>query len=336
MPKRTKIVAEISGNHNGSIDRACQLILTAHQCGADLVKIQIYEEDSLTIDSTNDEFMIKGGLWDGYSYYQLYQKAKTPRAWAHVLFDFAKAHNITLFASPFAPCDVDVLEKENCPIYKIASFEFNYLDLIEYVAQTKKPMVLSTGMADLKEIDRVVELLEKNRVNDYTLLVCQSQYPAAYENFNLSLIPFFKDRYKCKVGLSDHALGDKLDIAACAMGADMIEKHFTADRSLSSVDAQFSMDIADLKELVSDIKLIEQSIKEPKLQLSEDDLNSRYSRRSIYLIKNKKAGEIIKEDDIKVIRPALGLDPFDKPLVLNKKCKYDLVAPCPLAWDMLE
>ena len=224
------VVAELSGNHDGSLDRAIELMELAQSCKADAVKIQTYTEDSLTLDSNRDEFLLKGGLWGGQTYYELYKKAKTPREWMKPLFKHAKTHGIFLFSSPFCKDDVDCLEDAGCPVYKIASYELNDVALIDYCASFGKPMVMSTGLATLEEIDRAVEIVRKRGVEDLTLLHCESRYPADPNLFNLKAIPYLKDRYHCKSGLSNHAIGDELDIAATALGADMIEKHFTDDR----------------------------------------------------------------------------------------------------------
>ena len=322
-----KIVAELSGNHGGSIDRAMYLMSLAHEYGADLIKIQTYDEDSLTIDSKNSEFLIKEGLWKGYCLYDLYKEAKTPRTWMKTLFDYAKDNSIALFSSPFSFKDVDTLESVNCPIYKIASFEANYLDLIAYCAQTKKPLVISTGLASLSDVDRAYECAIKHGCSDITLLHCESKYPADPSLFNLNTIVFFKERYKCKVGLSNHSLGDSLDIAATALGADMIEKHFTDDRSKGGVDSAFSMDVDDLKTLVKDVTNVALSLGQKLLK--DPDINdpSFKFRRSLYLTKDLKKGDILSKDDVSTIRPGFGLEPYKLDEILGKKAKDDIKAP---------
>lgn len=329
MASAPTIVAEISGNHQGSLQKAKELILLAHNSGADMVKIQTYDEDSLTIDSNRPEFMLTSGLWQGYNYYELYKEAKTPREWVVPLFSFAREFGIKLFSSPFCPKDVDVLEESGCPVYKIASFEVNYPELIAHCAQTGKPIVMSTGLATLDEIDRAVQTLEDNGCKDYTLLHCESHYPADPSTFNLNSIPFFKERYKCKAGLSNHALGDALDIAATVLGADMIEKHFAIDRD-HGIDAAFSMTPDELRQLKYDTTNIAASLGVKGIHLSEQDNQDRAGRRSVYLIKDLKAGEVLTRDMVKVIRPAQGMDPYDLPLVLGKKANKDLSAPLPL------
>ena len=323
------IVAELSGNHQGDLDKAISLMDLAHQCGADMVKIQTYTEDSLTIASSRPEFQLTSGLWKGYSYYDLYKEAKTPREWMDPLFKHAREQGIVLFSSPFCPDDVDVLEKAGCPIYKIASFELNYPQLIAYCAQTGKPLVMSTGLATLEEIDAAVQVARDNGCQDLTILHCESHYPAEPSMFNLRSIPFFKERYQCKVGLSNHAIGNVLDIAATALGADMIEKHFALDRN-TGIDAAFSMTPDELKALKQDTLATAQALGIKGVRLSELDWQKRSGRRSVYLVKDLKAGETLTIDHVKIIRPDLGLDPYKLNDVLGHTAKEDLKAPLPL------
>lgn len=330
------IVAELSGNHNGSLNRAIELMELAHECGTDAVKIQTYTEDSLTLDSDRPEFKLEGGLWGGQTYYQLYKKAKTPREWMKPLFKHAKEHGIFLFSSPFSYADVDCLEEAGCPVYKIASYELNDVGLIDYCASKGKPMVMSTGLATLEEIDRAVEVVRKRGIDDLTLLHCESRYPADPEKFNLHSIPFLKERYKCKSGLSNHAVGDELDIAATALGADMIEKHFTDDRKNGGVDCAFSMDKDDLIKIVKDCKMIAKSLGVYGIHLQNDEYQMRAGRRSIYLVKNLKKGEILTKDAVRSVRPALGLEPYLLDKVLGKKAKSDLNEKTPLKFDDFE
>lgn len=323
------IVAEISGNHQGRLEQALEMIELAHQYGADMVKIQTYTEDSLTIPSNRDEFLLKDGLWKGYNYYELYKEAKTPREWMKPLFEHAREHNITLFSSPFSLEDVDVLEKAQCPIYKIASFELNYPQLIAYCAQTGKPMVMSTGLATLDEIDYAVDVARSNGCKDLTILHCESHYPADPSTFNLNSIPFFKERYNCKAGLSNHAIGDTLDIAATVLGADLIEKHFAKDRE-SGIDAAFSMTPDELRDLKDHTTIVAQSLGIKGVRLNELDIKKRDGRRSVYLVKDLKQGEVLTKEHVKIIRPAIGLAPAKLDNVLNKRAKHDLKAPLPL------
>ena len=324
------IVAEISGNHGGKLEIAQDLMLLAKKHGADAIKIQTYEADSLTIDSKREEFMIRGGLWAGQSLYELYQKACTPRSFVKPLFEFAKEHEIFLFSSPFSAKDVEVLEENACPAYKIASFELVDVDLIALCASTKKPLVMSVGLANLEEIERAYNVALKHGASEITLLHCESHYPAEPYMFNLKTISFLKHHFNCHVGLSNHALGSTLDIAATALGAQMIEKHFIDDRQSGEVDAAFSMTPQELSNLVKETEDVAQALGEEAVVLKEIDVSARGGRRSVYLVKDIAKGEVLSADKVKVIRPACGLEPYLLPTLLGKKAKCDLKAPLPL------
>ncbi len=324
------IVAELSGNHDGSLERAIELMDLAIANGADAVKIQTYTEDSLTLDCDRDEFKIKNGLWAGQTLYELYKKAKTPREWMKPLFKHAKEHGILLFSSPFAKEDVDALEDAGCGAYKIASYELNYPELIELCASTHKPMVISTGLGNLKEVDKAVEIATRAGCSELTLLHCESRYPADLKSFNLQTIPFYKKRYGCYAGLSDHALTDIADIAATALGADMIEKHFTDDRQKGGVDSAFSMEPCDLKKLRADTEITACALGVQDQILHEDEIALREGRRSVYLVRSLKKGEVLQHSDVKIVRPGLGLSPYELPLLIGKRAICDLQAPLPL------
>ena len=334
--QRAVIVAELSGNHNGSLDRAIELMELAHECGADAVKIQTYTEDSLTLDSPRDEFQLKGGLWGGQSYYDLYKKAKTPREWMKPLFKHAKEHGIFLFSSTFCFDDVDCLEEAGCPVYKIASYELNDVKLIDYCAQKGKPMVMSTGLATEEEIDRAVAIVKSHGITDLTLLHCESRYPAVPELFNLKSIQYLKEKYQCRAGLSNHAIGDELDIAAIALGADMIEKHFTDSKANGGVDSAFSMEKDDLIKLVNDNKIVSTAVGTKAIYLHDDEIAMRGGRRSYYLVKALKKGEKLSIDMVKSVRPALGLEPYLIDTIIGKKAKYDLDEKLPLLAEDFE
>lgn len=316
---RPSIVAEISGNHQGNLQRAMMLIRLAAAHGAHAVKIQTYEEDSLTLDCRRDEFMIKEGLWAGQSLYDLYKKAKTPRSFVKPLFDMAKEEDIVLFSSPFAQEDVQVLEDNDCPIYKIASFEVPDLPLIALCAQTRKPLIISTGLASVPEIDRAVETALKHGCTDLTLLHCESHYPSVPSDFNLNTIPFLKERYGCKAGLSDHSLSLSVDIAATALGASLIEKHFIDDRSIDAVDAPFSLMPDELSKLVEETAEIAGALGQKDIVLKEKDLKARPGRRSAYLVRNLNEGEVLTQECVRIVRPGLGLEPYKLPNLWGKK-----------------
>ena len=330
------IVAELSGNHNGSLQRAIELMEIAHDCNADAIKIQTYTEDSLTLDSNRPEFQLCGGLWGGQTYYELYKKAKTPREWMKPLFRHAKEHGIFLFSSPFCKDDVDCLEEAGCPVYKIASYELNDVELIDYCASKGKPMVMSTGLALEEEIERAVNIVRKRGVSDLTLLHCESRYPAVPEKFNLLSIPYLKEKFNCKSGLSNHALGDELDIAAVALGADMIEKHFTDDRAKGGVDCAFSMDIADLKKLVKDTKTVATALGKKDIHLQDDEYGMRSGRRSIYIVKDMKKGDVLTHECVRSVRPALGLEPYLLHSVIGKRAVCNLEKNQPLKKEFFE
>lgn len=330
MALRPRIVAEISGNHGGSLDRAMRLMLLAHEHGADAVKIQTYEADSLTLDSRRPEFVIQGGLWGGQTYYELYKKACTPRSFVKPLFERAREEGIFLFSSPFSASDVEALTAVDCPTYKIASFELNDVDLIKLCAQTGKALILSTGLATLEEIDRAINLALKFGNGDVTLLHCESHYPAIPEMFNLRSIPFLKERYGLPVGLSNHALGDSLDIAATALGASLIEKHFIDVRDEKYVDAAFSMTPEELEQLVADTEAVASALGERAVVLSERDRMARGGRRSVYLTSDMQEGELLTREHVRVVRPAMGLEPYRLEGVLGKRARAALKAPLPL------
>ncbi len=327
---RPEIVAELSGNHDGNIERAMELMDLAVKSGADAVKIQTYTEDSITLDCDRPEFQIKNGLWAGQTLYDLYKKSKTPREWMKPLFQHASAMRIKLFSSPFSADDVEILEKVGCPRYKIASFELNDLDLIKQCALTNKPVVMSTGLATLPEIDRAVGIMVQYGCNDLTLLHCVSSYPADPKRFNLMTIPFFKERYGCKTGLSNHALGDALDVAATLLGANMIEKHFIDSRTKGSVDSAFSMEPSDLKALREDTEDVLLSLGKKSVVLKPEEMAGRTARRSVYLVKSISKGESLTREHVRTVRPGLGLEPYLLDKLIGKKANADLEAPMPL------
>ncbi len=330
---RPLIVAELSGNHNGSLKRAMELMDLAAKSGADAVKIQTYTEDSLTLDCSRPEFMIKTGLWAGQTLYELYKKAKTPREWMKPMFEHAREKEIILFSSPFSPADVEALEEVGCPAYKIASYELNYPELISLCASTGKPLVISTGMGSLEEVDFAVDLALKKGCGELTLLHCESRYPADPKKFNLKSIPFFKKRYGCRAGLSDHALGDSADLAAIALGADMIEKHFTDSRAKGGVDSAFSMEPDDLKILREHSETVASSLGQENFWVRDDEKLLRTGRRSVYLVRPLKRGECLKREDVAVVRPGCGLSPYELPKLLGSKARNYLAAPLPLNPD---
>ncbi len=263
------IIAELSANHNGSIERAFESIKAAKEAGADAVKIQTYTADTMTIPCDNDDFKIKGGLWDGLNLYDLYKEAHTPYEWHKPLFDYAQEIGIMIFSSPFDKTAVDLLEELNTPLYKVASFEIIDLPLIKYIAQTKKPMIITTGMANLEEITEAVEVAKENGCTDLVLLHCISSYPAPVEQSNLLTIPDLTKRFNTTVGLSDHTMGIAVAIASVALGASVIEKHFTLSRKDKGIDSEFSIEPKELKQLCIDSKIAWEALGEAGYELKK-------------------------------------------------------------------
>ncbi len=316
------IIAELSGNHNGDICRAFKLIEAAKQAGADAVKLQTYTADTMTIDCDNNDFIIKGGLWDGYKLYDLYKEAHTPWEWHEALFAKGKELGITIFSTPFDETAVDFLESLCVPMYKIASFELVHLPLIAYVARLKKPMIMSTGMASLNEISEAVEVAFTNGCENLTLLHCVSEYPAPIENCNLATMLDLKKTFPtCKVGLSDHTLGTTVSIAAVALGAAVIEKHITLNRSEGGVDSAFSLEPHELKYLCDATYDAAMAIGKINYQRSDSEIKNKVFRRSVYAVRDIMKGEEFTKENIKVIRPGYGAKPKDyEKLLGNKAC----------------
>lgn len=303
------IIAEMSGNHNGSIERALATIDAAAGSGADAIKLQTYTPDTMTLDCDSDQFLIKGGLWDGFRLYDLYKWAHTPFEWHQALFEHARNRGITIFSTPFDETAVDLLESLGSPAYKIASFELTDLPLIRYVAQTGKPLVVSTGMASEQEIEDAVSVARASGCCDLVLLHCISSYPAPIEQSNLKQIPELSQRFGVNAGLSDHTHGTTAAIAAIALGACMIEKHFTLSRQDKGPDSEFSLEPAEFSVLVRETKDAWRSLGASGYARQRSEDSSRSFRRSLYFVKDLPAGHVIGPDDIKRIRPGYGLPP---------------------------
>ena len=329
------IIAELSANHNGSIERAFQSIKAAKKAGADCVKIQTYTADTMTIPCDNEEFQIRGGLWDGYNLYDLYKWAQTPYEWHKPLFDYAKEIDITIFSSPFDNTAVDLLEDLNTPAYKIASPEIIDIPLIKYVASTKKPMIMSTGMANLDEIIEAVEVAKENGCPDLVLLHCISSYPAPPEQSNLKTIPDLVKRFNVLSGLSDHTLGTTVATTSVALGACIIEKHFTLSRADKGPDSEFSLEPDELKQLCIDTKIAHQALGIAGYELKEAEKSGLKFRRSLYAVKDIKKGEKLTKDNIRSIRPGFGLLPKYYEQILDKTAKQDIKYGTPLKLKMV-
>ena len=328
------IIAEISANHNGNIDKALKLIEIAKNSGADAVKIQTYTPDTMTLDVDKEDFKIKGGLWDGRTLYDLYQEAHTPWDWHKKLFDFAKEVGITLFSSPFDESAVDFLDDLGAPAFKVASFEAVDIPLIQYIAKKKKPMIISTGMADFDEIKEAVEAVGENKDN-IVLLHCVSAYPAKAENYNLKTLCDLSDKFNVSVGLSDHTLGITTSVASVALGACVIEKHFIESRSDKGPDSEFSLEPHELKSLCQESKIAWQSIGEINYKKKGQENQNAVFRRSIYFSKNLKKGELIDESNVKRIRPGFGLPPKHFYEIMGKKVLKNVEAGDPVSWEIL-
>ena len=327
---RPYIIAEISGNHNGSIDRAKELVKLAKENGADCVKIQTYTPDTMTIKSNKDDFLIKGGLWDGYNLWDLYDWAQTPFEWQKELFGYANNIGITMISTPFDESAVDLLESLSCPFYKVASFELTDLPLIKYIAQTKKPIILSTGMANEKEIKEAIDTIIQYGSGDFILLHCVSGYPTPVEEINLDTITLLKKKFKCEIGLSDHTLGNTSAILSIALGAKVIEKHFTFDRSEGGPDAEFSMEPHELKDLSENISLAHKAIGVGSFEMKSAEESNIKFRRSIYVVNDIKKGDVFTKENIRRIRPGYGLEPKDYEKIIGLKAKRDLEEGNPL------
>lgn len=331
------IIAEMSGNHNQSLERALKIVDAAAKAGVDAVKIQTYTADTITINKADGEFFIndKDSLWQGQSLYRLYQQAYTPWEWQEKIFQRCKEHGIIGFSTPFDFSAIDFLEEIGNPIYKIASFENIDLPLIRKAAQTEKPLIISTGMANVTELGEAVDTARKYGCEDLTLLKCTSNYPASPEGSNLRTIPHMKDLFNCKVGLSDHTLGIGVAIAAVTLGATVIEKHFTLSRADGGVDSAFSLEPDEMAQLVKECNVAYQALGKISYEVSEQEKNSLQFRRSLYIVEDMKAGDIITEKNMRSIRPGLGLSPKYYDVILGKKINRDVYRGTALTWNMI-
>jgi len=331
------LVAEISANHLGDLNLARKLVNVAIDCGADAVKFQTYTADTMTMDIDLPDFKISDNhpLWGGAKLYDLYNDAHTPWNWHHELFNICNERNVIPFSSPFDSTAVDFLEGLNCKMYKIASMESGDIPLITKVMNTNKPVIVSTGASTIDEIDDVVEVF-KNRKENLTLLICTSSYPALPVDAHLLRIGTLRERYGVKVGISDHTLGIGVSLAAVGLGATMVEKHITLDRKLGGPDSAFSMEPLEFKQLATEIKSAKESLgsKEWGIQKAEDE--SRRLRRSLYIVKDVKIGDVLTSENIRAIRPGAGLQPKHLNKVLGKKFNRDLIAGTPLSFEVIK
>jgi pseudaminic acid synthase len=331
------IIAEMSGNHNQSLERALEIVEAAAKAGAHALKIQTYTADTMTLNLDNKDFKIEDpeSLWKGNTLYQLYQQAYTPWEWHKPIFDRARELGMIPFSTPFDETAVDFLEELDVPMYKIASFENNDIPLIKKVASTGKPMIISTGMATVAELEEAVRVAREAGCKDLVLLKCTSTYPATPENTNILTIPHMRELFNCQVGLSDHTMGIGVAVASVALGATVIEKHFTLSRADGGVDSAFSMEPEEMRALVIETERAWQSLGEVKYGPTEKEKASLKFRRSIYVAKDMKAGEKFTKESIKIIRPGYGLAPKYYDLILGKTVKKDVKKGTPLSWDIV-
>lgn len=325
------IIAEMSGNHNQSLERALEIVEAAAKSGAHALKIQTYTADTLTLNVQGKDFAIadEDSLWKGRNLYDLYNEAYTPWEWHKPIFDRAKELGMIAFSTPFDNTAVDFLEELDVPIYKIASFENTDLPLIEKVASTGKPMIVSTGMATVAELDELVRTAKNAGCKDLILLKCTSTYPATPENTNISTIPHMRDMFDIQVGLSDHTMGTGVAVAAVALGATVIEKHFTLNRADGGVDSSFSLEPLEMRALVEETERAWQSLGKVTYGPTEKEKASLKFRRSIYVAEDIKAGEVFTEQNIRIVRPGYGLEPKYYPQLLGKTAKktYEMGTP---------
>lgn len=328
------VIAELSANHNGKLETALRIVEKAKAAGADAVKLQTYRPDTITLDCDSEDFRIHGGLWDGRTLYELYEQAHMPWEWHAPLFEHARKLGITIFSSPFDNTAVDLLEDLNAPAYKIASFEAVDLALIKYVASTGKPMIISTGMADADEIGEAVEAAREGGCKELALLHCVSGYPAPAEDYNLRTIPDMIQRFGLVTGLSDHTLDNTTAITSVAMGAAIIEKHFTLDRSGGGPDDSFSLEPAELAALCKDSKTAWSALGRIDYGCKSSEQGNVKFRRSLYFVKDMKAGEVVTPSAVRSVRPGFGLPPKHYEAVLGKRVSQDTSFGTPLAWDL--
>jgi len=332
------IIAEMSGNHNHSLDRALQIVEAAAKTGAHALKIQTYTPDTMTLDLDEREFHISDpkSLWAGSSLYKLYSEAYTPWEWHKPIFDRARELGIIAFSTPFDNTSVDFLESLDVPCYKIASFENTDLPLIRHVAATGKPLIISTGMARVSELDDTVRAAREAGCKDLILLKCTSTYPATANNTNILTIPHMRELFSCEVGLSDHTVGVGVSVASISLGATVIEKHFTLSRSDGGVDSAFSMEPAEMTQLVIETERAWQAMGHVNYGATEAEKKSIVFRRSLYIVKDMKAGDVLTNENVRAIRPGLGLATKYLDIVLGKSVREDIKRGTALSWNFLK
>jgi pseudaminic acid synthase len=335
--RKVFIIAELSANHNQNFDLAVESILAIAKTGADAIKLQTYTADTITLNVNSPYFKTQDdGLWSGTTLYKLYQEAYTPWEWQPKLKEIAEQEGLICFSSPFDLTAVDFLEQMNVPAYKIASFEINDIPLIEYVASKGKPVIISTGIATLADIEEAVQACKRKGNNQIALLKCTSQYPAPVEEANLNTIPNMAETFKTVVGLSDHTMELAVPVAAVALGARIIEKHFILDRSLGGPDASFSLNPTEFKAMVDAVRQTEKALGTISYELTDKTIKSREHSRSLFVVKDIRAGEVFTEENIRSIRPGYGLHTRHYQEILGRKATQDLEKGTPLSWKMID
>lgn len=331
------VIAEMSGNHNQSLDRALEIVDAAAASGAHALKLQTYTADTMTLDLREKEFFIEDpkSLWTGRSLYDLYQEAHTPWEWHKPIFDRCRELGLIYLSTPFDDTSVDFLESLDVPCYKVASFENTDLPLIRRVAATGKPMIISTGMATVAELDDTVRAAREAGCNDMILLKCTSTYPATPENTNILTIPHLRELFNCEVGLSDHSMGVGVSVAAVALGATVIEKHFTLNRADGGVDSTFSLEPVEMKSLILETERAWQAMGQVSYGPTEQEKKSLLFRRSLYIVKDMKAGDLFTPENVRAIRPGLGLAPKYQETMMGKHISRDACKGTPLSFDLL-
>ncbi|MFP3892094.1 pseudaminic acid synthase [Exiguobacterium indicum] len=330
------IIAELSANHGNDIQIAKKTMMAAKEAGADAIKLQTYTPDTITIDCSNQYFQLnQGTIWDGRTLYDLYKEAYTPWEWHKELMDYAKEIGIICFSSPFDSSAVDFLESLNVPAYKIASFEITDVPLIEYIASKQKPVIISTGIATMQEIDEAIAACKRAGNEEIILLKCTSSYPAKIEEANLKTMQNMKATFDVEVGLSDHTLGIIAPVVATTLGAKVIEKHFILDKAIGGPDASFSLDPQEFKAMVDAVRDAEASLGKIDYQLNEKKVKNRNFSRSLFVVKDIKAGETFTKEHVKSIRPGHGLPPKYMISIMGKTARYDIERGTPLQWDQI-
>jgi N-acetylneuraminate synthase len=330
------VIAEVSANHNGKIETAMRIIEEAKKAGADAAKLQTYKPDTITLNCDSEDFKIRGGLWDGRTLYELYEEAHMPWEWHKPLFEHARKVGIPLFSSPFDNTAIDLLEDLNAPAYKIASFEAVDLPLIKYAASTGKPMIISTGMADAEEIQEAIDAAREGGCKELAVLHCVSGYPAPAEDYNLRTIPDMIQRFGLVTGLSDHTLDNTTAITSVAMGASIIEKHFTLDRSGGGPDDRFSLEPAELAALCHGAKTAWAALGQVDYGRKSSEQGNVKFRRSLYFVKDMKAGDVIAQDCVRSVRPGFGLAPRYFEQLIGRKVQSEVRFATPVSWDVIE